>query len=192
MDKMTSPGVMMRTSEEDHVVITGATTTQPEAVPAEAATEAALVVTTGVAPEITTEVATEVSTPEVSTPEVSTPEVLTLEVTTQSMESLTTGAAAPSPAEATEGVASTLGTTLVVETAAPTTAQEADTKTAENNVVVEDEGLSSGQVVGIVIGALIAVIIVIAVVIALVRRMGKYSSAKKAKIVKRKRTSRFL
>ncbi|KAM4609736.1 podoplanin [Polymixia lowei] len=47
-----------------------------------------------------------------------------------------------------------------------------------NEVVVEDntdDGVSSGQVVGIVIGALVAVVIVIAVVIAVMKRMGKYS-----------------
>lgn len=72
-----------------------------------------------------------------------------------------------------------------VVTAAPTVAEKteeepvatAGAKTEEggDEVLVEDEGLTSGQVVGIVIGALLAVIIVIAVVIAAVRRMGKYS-----------------
>lgn len=72
-----------------------------------------------------------------------------------------------------------------VVTAAPTVAAKteeepvatAGAKVDEggDEVLVEDEGLTSGQVVGIVIGALLAVIIVIAVVIAAVRRMGKYS-----------------
>ncbi|XP_042348281.1 podoplanin isoform X2 [Plectropomus leopardus] len=73
-----------------------------------------------------------------------------------------------------------------LQTAAPTEPKEAEApaeataaaKTeTDDGVIVEDpdEGLSSGQVVGIVIGALLAVVIVIAVVIAVVRRMGKYS-----------------
>ncbi|XP_004070410.1 podoplanin isoform X2 [Oryzias latipes] len=44
-----------------------------------------------------------------------------------------------------------------------------------DEVTVEEESLSSGQIIGIVIGALLAVVIFIAVVIAVVRRMGKYS-----------------
>lgn len=73
-----------------------------------------------------------------------------------------------------------------VVTAAPTVAAKTEEEPvatagakmeegADGEVLVEDEGLTSGQVVGIVIGALLAVIIVIAVVIAVVRRMGKYS-----------------
>ncbi|KAK9515506.1 hypothetical protein VZT92_026147 [Zoarces viviparus] len=78
----------------------------------------------------------------------------------------------------------------VVETTGPTKAadvpvQPTDAAKAEtgDDVVVEgtEEGLSSGQVVGIVIGSLLAMGIVIAVSIAVVRRMGKYSSAKSKK-----------
>ncbi|TNN87759.1 hypothetical protein EYF80_002106 [Liparis tanakae] len=60
----------------------------------------------------------------------------------------------------------------VVETAAPTETAQVEvqpTGASKADVVIEDdpeEGLSSGQVVGIVIGALLAVVIVIAVVIA--------------------------
>lgn len=43
------------------------------------------------------------------------------------------------------------------------------------NVQLEDEGMGTGQLVGIVIGALIAVIVVIAVIILVARRMGQYS-----------------
>ncbi|XP_024148792.1 podoplanin [Oryzias melastigma] len=54
-----------------------------------------------------------------------------------------------------------------------------------DEVTVDEESLSSGQIIGIVIGALLAVVIVIAVVIAVVRRMGKYSSAKSRKTAKK-------
>lgn len=50
-----------------------------------------------------------------------------------------------------------------------------DEVTVSTGVDVEDEGMGTGQLVGIVIGALIAVIVVIAVIILVARRMGQYS-----------------
>ncbi|XP_008413001.1 podoplanin isoform X2 [Poecilia reticulata] len=58
----------------------------------------------------------------------------------------------------------------------PTSSADEVTGTDSGDVTVEtEEGLSTGQIVGIVIGAIVAVVIVIAVVIAVLRRMGKYS-----------------
>ncbi|XP_042159537.1 cytochrome c1-like [Oncorhynchus tshawytscha] len=84
--------------------------------------------------------------------------------------------AAPTETEATEAAGQEAATTEApaVATMAPAN-PEATAEAEEEELVVEEEGTGSGQVVGIVIGALVAVIIVIAVVIALVRRMGKYS-----------------
>ncbi|CAL8368798.1 unnamed protein product [Lota lota] len=165
-----------------HVVVTGAPSTQPEAVPAKAATEAA----PEAAPEATTEPATEATTE--ATPE-ATPEVATGAATGAATDFATKAVTAMATAFTTQAAATDLPTAttklvevtqevLVVNTSVPTdglVAEKTNTSEEEDNVVVEDEGLSSGQVVGVVIGALIAVVIVIAVVIAFVRRMGKYS-----------------
>ncbi|KAG7267115.1 hypothetical protein CRUP_009563 [Coryphaenoides rupestris] len=186
------PEVTAGTTVEEHVVVTGPPSTKPEAVPAEVITvpatepatepptELAREPTTEAAPEVVTEVATEVATAKAE-------EVFTSEAA----HAESTAAATDSPAAPTQEATQAAP---VVEAATPTAAKEIETQAAEEteDVVVEDEGLSSGQVVGIVIGVLIAVVIVIAVVIAFVRRMGKYSAAKKAKIVKRKRASWFL
>ncbi|XP_054905838.1 mucin-2 isoform X1 [Poeciliopsis prolifica] len=70
----------------------------------------------------------------------------------------------------------------------PTMSPGATTGTDNDNagVTVEtQEGLSTGQIVGIVFGAMVAVVIVIAVVIAVLRRMGKYSSTKSRKPAKK-------
>lgn len=189
------------TSPEEHVVITGSPSTKPEAVPAKAATEPTpespevswvTVMATETAVETTPEAAPEVVTE--AEPEVATATAkgafITVAAPAESTAAVTfspapppTGAAevpvvktadtyspAPPPTEAAE--------VPVVKTVAPTAAQKVETQAAEignSDVVVEEEGLSSGHVVGIVIGALIAVVIAIAVVVALVRRMGKYS-----------------
>ncbi|XP_021421296.2 cytochrome c1 [Oncorhynchus mykiss] len=86
--------------------------------------------------------------------------------------------AAPTETEATEAAGQEAATMEAPAVATMTPANPEATAAAEadeEELVVEEEGTGSGQVVGIVIGALVAVIIVIAVVIALVRRMGKYS-----------------
>ncbi|KAM9350792.1 podoplanin isoform 2-T2 [Symphorus nematophorus] len=139
-------------AKEELTAVTGPPSTEPPAAPEEVVTE----VVTDAAPEdpvVTEEAVLMTEGPVVST-------------------------AAPGPL-ITEAPA--------LETAAPTEEAKIEdepvvTAAAEvetgGDVVIEgetEEGLSSGQVVGIVIGALLAVIIVIAVVIAAVRRMGKYS-----------------
>ncbi|KAG5838664.1 hypothetical protein ANANG_G00226010 [Anguilla anguilla] len=53
----------------------------------------------------------------------------------------------------------------------------AEETAADPTVLVEvtEDGMGTGQVVGIVIGSLLALIIVIVVVVSVIRRMGRYS-----------------
>ncbi|XP_061115121.1 uncharacterized protein si:ch211-156j16.1 [Conger conger] len=60
---------------------------------------------------------------------------------------------------------------------------QAEDAAAEPTVQVEspEEGMSTGQVVGIVFGSLLAIIVLNVVVVTVFRRMGRYSSRKKPK-----------
>ncbi|KTF91906.1 hypothetical protein cypCar_00015592 [Cyprinus carpio] len=129
------------------------------------------------APEVTEAAATTEEVPMVSTtaPVIQSEapfETTALTDTTQSTEAV--------PIETTSPEA----TTVFAEAEMPEKVEDIESKTADEEV--EDEGMGTGQLVGIVIGALITVIVVIAVIILLVRRMGQYSTAKKRKPQKQK------
>ncbi|XP_035238977.1 calphotin isoform X1 [Anguilla anguilla] len=64
---------------------------------------------------------------------------------------------------------------------APAAPAQAEETAADPTVLVEvtEDGMGTGQVVGIVIGSLLALIIVIVVVVSVIRRMGRYSSSPK-------------
>ncbi|XP_072223527.1 podoplanin [Leuresthes tenuis] len=189
--KITPEGTVA--AKEDSDVVTGPVPTEPEAVPAVAVET----VPTSITPE---EPFTEVAATVAAAPEV--PEFHFTEAPAAITEApvlMTTAPAVDTAAPAVDTAAPAVDTAApAVDTGAPavdTTAPavdaavstdlaEAEVQTQatateaegdENEIVVTEDGLSSGQIIGIVIGALLAMVIVIAIVIAVVRRMGKYS-----------------
>ncbi|KAJ8264919.1 hypothetical protein COCON_G00140180 [Conger conger] len=88
------------------------------------------------------------------------------------------------PAEApTEAAAEPEAEAPAAPTQAAVAPAQAEDAAAEPTVQVEspEEGMSTGQVVGIVFGSLLAIIVLNVVVVTVFRRMGRYSSRKKPK-----------
>ncbi|XP_027876760.1 podoplanin isoform X2 [Xiphophorus couchianus] len=180
------------TKEAEETIITGPSPTDPQVAPQD-------VVLSTTEPVAATEASPDVPTTESNQILDTTTVEVTEAPTVHTSASAETASPPPettaAPAFETSGPEET-SSPFIDETVAPIDPiTSADATPGTDNgtagVTVENEdGLSTGQIVGIVIGAIVAVVIVIAVVIAVLRRMGKYSSPKSRKPPLKKKSTK--
>ncbi|XP_037833130.1 mucin-7 isoform X2 [Kryptolebias marmoratus] len=132
-------------------------------------------------PSVGSTAPTEETTASPSTPEETTTTPSTTEETTASTAAPTKDSMTPTAALPEETTYAAAAPPEITTPADPTEDEDQtylmETHSLSEEVTIDEsnEGLTSGQIVGIVIGAILAVVLVTAVVFAFVRRMGKYS-----------------